>query len=471
MMSDDELKKRLEKDLLESDPAQLIREKKDAERHEDLKKQAKESSEKLGLLLGDLKKEIAKYLSGIPGEISKSVNPGIEGHLKTVLEALNIINDNSISTNGDIINSLSELKEIMKLVSQKELSVTVQAPEAKILDKTKVVHETVVAKATNEILMKILQYTMKQQGEGIIIKNTKPDQAIPTRLVDRTGRDFYDAIGNAIIPGIAGGVPQLPLNTQIPLTSKGVIVRPTVAQDEIRLGRVQGASGWTKFAYADLSAAGGYAPIWASSSTFTYMTTSSTFTISYNNVVDGLGTTGALTLVFFYVDENGEHAIGTHVLGNTGSDVTSFSGLGINRIAVIAGSAGFNADDITVTETTGATVQAVVPAEGSVTQQAIFFCGNNAEGVAKLLSLKAAKPSGGGNAKIEIRGYVRNRLNGTRYEVFRDFINTAVRLDSGLIEPIGFALNSSDILYFEADSDANGVNLIARFSLNHYEFS
>jgi len=264
--------------------------------------------------------------------------------------------------------------------------------------------------------------------------------------------------------------PSAPANQSLRLDADALSVRPTAFQDEVRIGRRPGVTGWTKFGYRDgLTAASGEQTIWDSAGNFTPLTSASTFTVTYNSSTDGEGTTGATALTFFYIDSSGLPATATHTLGNDGSDVTSFSGLGINRIAVSAtGTADKNTNDITVTATTGSTVQAVVSALGSVTQQAIFFVGSNHQAIAKYLWWNLAKP-GGGNALVLIKGYVYSRAVDTFYEVFRVEVDTTVELTGHINEPIGFNLNATDVLFFVADTDTNGANVKLRFSLNEYQ--
>jgi len=239
-------------------------------------------------------------------------------------------------------------------------------------------------------------------------------------------------------------------------------------QDQVRLSKVSGVSGWNKFAYrTGLTAAGGEQTIWSASGNATFLTSASTFTITYNNTTDGLGTTGALQLYFYYINSSGIPTISAHTMGNTGSDVTSFSGLGINRCVVSSnGGATYNTNAITVTATTGGSTQSYIPATQSVTQQAIFFNGTGYTCIAKLLTFSVNVATK--TATILIKGYVYNRQFNTRYEVFRTTIDTAVTLNYTIIDPIGFVLNSTDVLYFVADSSADNVDVNVRFSLNQY---
>lgn len=264
-----------------------------------------------------------------------------------------------------------------------------------------------------------------------------------------------------------------PENLSLALDSDAMNVRPTDFQDEVRIGRRAGVTGWTKFAYrAGLTAANGEESVWNASGNFTILTSASTFTITYNNSTDGLGTTGALTLVFYYIDSSGLPQTTIHTLGNTGSDVTSFSGLGINRVAVSSsGSADVNTNNITITATTGGSTQALIAAGQSVTQQAIFFTGSNHLAVAKLLWINILKISGGASPRVVVRGYIYNRSVSTKYLIFRGDIDTAVSNILEITDPIGFNLNSTDVLYFTADTDTNNTDINLRFSLNQYQLT
>ena len=285
--------------------------------------------------------------------------------------------------------------------------------------------------------------------------------------VDQTFLRLSTYYGNNFVPSSA------PLNQQISRDTDAMAVRPSSFTDEVAIGRRGGVSNFNKFGYrSGLTNAGGEQTIWATTTNFTPMTTASTFTITYNSGTDGLGTTGALTLYFVYIDSDGLKQIGVHVLGNTGSDVTSFSGLGINRCALSSsGSATFNTNDILITETTGGTTQAVIPAGHSTTQQAIFFVDSNSDAVSHFLWINCNKTSGGSSPKVLIKGYVFNRQFETRFEVFRSTVDTGVENTISITDPVGFPLSPTDVLYFIADTDTNATELSIRISLREYKRS
>lgn len=272
--------------------------------------------------------------------------------------------------------------------------------------------------------------------------------------------------GNSFVPANA------PLNQIIGLDQDATFTRTSDFTDEVVIGRRSGVRHFTQFAYrSNLTAANGEETVWAASGNFTPMTSASTFTITYNNASDGSSSNGAKTLYLDYIDSSGLYQTATHTLTATGSDVTSFTGLGINRIAVSSsGSTQTNGAAITVTETSGATVQAYVPASEGVTQQAIFFTDSNSYGVAKFLYFNVNKLAGA-SPKVTVKGYVFNRTVATKFEVFRHTIDSSVENTVVLNEPVGFRLSPADVLYFVADTDQNSTVITLRFSLLEYKIS
>lgn len=262
-----------------------------------------------------------------------------------------------------------------------------------------------------------------------------------------------------------------PLNLSQGLDADAINTRPTIFSDEVVRGKRPGVKHFTKFGHrTGLTAANGEETVWETSGNFTPMTSADTFDIAYNNTTDGLGQNGALTLFIQYIDANGLDAEATHTLSNTGSDTTSFTGLGINRVAVASsGTSQMNTNAITVTDTGGGTTQAIVPALQSVTQQAIYHTATNADAVTKFLWVNVNKLSGGAAPVVLIKGYVFNRTAETRYEIFRELIDTSVENTVSINEPVGFGLSPGDVLYFVADTDRDSTEVTLRFSLIEYQ--
>jgi len=289
------------------------------------------------------------------------------------------------------------------------------------------------------------------------------------RFVNDTGAQTYMRLTTYY--GNNFGPSSHPLNQSIGIDNDAQVVRPNDFADEVVIGRRTGVSHFNKFGYrTGLTASAGEQTIWDTTGNFQVMTTASTFTITYTPASDGSTSTGARTLYFAYVDENGLKQIGLHTLGSSGSDVTSFSGLGINRCAVsVCGSNQTNGAVITITETTGGTTQAVIPAGQGTTQQCIFHTDSNSDAVAKYLYVNTNKLSGGGAPRVTIKGYVFNRQFEIYFEIFRIIIDTNSENTVTIEDPVGFALSPTDVLYFVADTDTNNATVNLRFSLVEYK--
>ena len=304
----------------------------------------------------------------------------------------------------------------------------------------------------------------------------KGPRSFRVRLVNDSGSPTYLRLYTYF--GTYAKEPNAPLNQTIGLDSDATSTRPNSFQDEVRIGRRPGVAGWTKFSHRDgLTASAGPQLVWRhSSNTYTPATSGDTFDIAYDGTsggsTDGAGFTGARTLYFQYIDDNGLPATAVHTLGTDGTDTTSFSGLGINRIAVSSsGSAQQNNAAITVTHTSSGNVMGIIAATAGVTEQAIFHVGSNHDAVAKFLWFNAVKGSGGGSPTVKIAGWVWNRNVATYYRVFESLIDTSVELTQSINEPIGFNLSPADVIYFTADTSQDNVECHLRFSLNEYQRS
>ncbi|NQZ74659.1 MAG: hypothetical protein HRT61_00860 [Ekhidna sp.] len=151
------------------------------------------------------------------------------------------------------------------------------------------------------------------------------------------------------------------------------------------------------------------------------MTTEQTYTIAYNNTTDGATATGARILQFTHIkDVDGviTEVDEIHILGSSGSDVTTFSGLGINRVIVVDfGGDAKNGDDITITATTDGTTQAQIEVGTSVTEQLLYHTPENVNFNMTRFYLTFRKTSGGGVPKLDIRLNSYSRITGGIYNV------------------------------------------------------
>ena len=231
--------------------------------------------------------------------------------------------------------------------------------------------------------------------------------------------------------------------------------RPTHFQEEVVQGYRTGINTLNKFAFRNqIQQLDGEVIIIPDTLTLAnfeagIITTADTLTIAYNNVTDGQGQTGALELTFFHIGADGNEAENTHVLGNTGSDVTTFTTLGVNRVAVsLNGGARANVNDIEITATAGGATQAFIPAGSSVTQQAISHVPLNGDGgVLQYIWLNGNRSTGFLDAQIRFRGYIYNRGVDTRFDVFRYEMDCAVKNVEEYVDPTLFPLNPGDVFY------------------------
>lgn len=242
---------------------------------------------------------------------------------------------------------------------------------------------------------------------------------------------------------------------------------------EVAIGRVPNASNVNKFGHNEDVDTGAWEIIASFGGTFdpttNVITSSQTFTITYDTVTnggDGSAGTGATSLLFTYLDENFLEATAIHALGSDGSDVTSFSGLGINRIVVLSsGSAGYNNNNITVTATTDGTNQAQIPAGMSVTHQCLYHTPINTTLLIYYLYANILKLSGS-SPTVEVKMYSWSRVTLTRYEVAHIKIDTSIENNIKPLDSIPFIFTGREVIWLESLTDQNNTEVEARFSGN-----
>lgn len=247
-------------------------------------------------------------------------------------------------------------------------------------------------------------------------------------------------------------------------------IGPSDYMHNVANGEVEGRSVQNKFGYnSDIDSAlaeviASFGGAWGRDDV---MTTAAALTITYNNTTEGSGsgTTGATQLLITYLDSSNNLVEGVHVLGSTGSDTTSFTCLGVNRVVVIANNgAGWNVNDITLTDSSsGGSVQAMVPAENSVTQQLIFHTPINYNFLVDWLWFNCNKV-GGSSPVVEIIGYSYSRVTDTIYEIFHTALDTAI--DEYIVvnpnEPL--VLGGREVLFFVLSTNTNNTLVRGRFS-------
>jgi len=272
----------------------------------------------------------------------------------------------------------------------------------------------------------------------------------------------------------------VPLGGVVSLDYDSIVTRPTDYFHAVGRGLWQGRTNWVKFGYnPDVDTTTDPEVVWANGAAFgpsTILKSPSTWTITSSSDEDIAGSpssTGAQSLIIYYVGSDGHPASGTVDLAGTGSAVTSFSGYGINRVAVLAsGSTASNVGNITITNTSGGAQAAYLPAGGSVTQQCIFYVGHGYTALINDILLNINKISGGGTPVVTIKGYAYNVLTThTRYELFRHVVDTTVENTVMINKRQPIILNSSDVFWLTAETTADNTVVSARFALTENRIS
>ena len=267
-----------------------------------------------------------------------------------------------------------------------------------------------------------------------------------------------------------------PLDGTVAQDFDATITRPTDFHSEVALNLRQGVTTVNKFGYnlnvntiqeeVIASFGGTFDP------TTDIMTVAQSFTVTFNSSTDGIGNTGALSLLIDYIDGNFELQQAIHVLGPSGSDLTAFTGLGINRIVVLSnGGAGFNNNTITFTATTDGTTQAEIPAESSVTQQCIYHTPINQNFLLEWLYFSPSGASGGffpTSAKLNIKLYSWSRVTSTRYDVANLYLDAGSPNDP-ITTLVPFQIGGREVLYATVTTDTAGTEVSGRFSGELYK--
>ena len=257
-----------------------------------------------------------------------------------------------------------------------------------------------------------------------------------------------------------------PLDSSLAQDFDSISVRPTKFEYESALGRRQGSTTWNKFGYNGSIEIAAAETIWSQGGTFTRLNAASTFTVVSSSTDDVLTTgIGAWNVIIYYIDANRVSQTLVVPLNGTTPVVTVATGLGINRVAVYnSGSSDVNVGNITITATTGGSVQAHVPAGEGTSQQAIFFTQDSHQFLADWLFINVNKTSGGSAPRVAITGWVYSFVSTAKYKIFYDVIDTAIENHIELKPTHPFVVGEKSILYFEASTTANNTVVSIRFS-------
>jgi len=266
-----------------------------------------------------------------------------------------------------------------------------------------------------------------------------------------------------------------PGNLGIQPDGDAIAVRPSDFQEEVALGRRSHILPINLSSHRDdIDIADGEALIIPDNATNVVapITTPTTFDITYDGnlggTTDGAGTTGATDLLFYYLDDNGAYATGTHTLGTDGTDTTTFSGLAVNEVRVIgAGALDHNASPITISATTGGAVLNYLPAEHSLSDVGQYHVATDATAVFHSLFLAANKLSGA-SPIVLFNVWVWDRNAEVEYEIFQYTMDTQSTNVLLYEDSIRVVVPAGAIIWVTASTSNNDTAAEMRMSLNLY---
>lgn len=258
----------------------------------------------------------------------------------------------------------------------------------------------------------------------------------------------------------------IPCDSSMSQDYDAVSVRPTDFTIESALGRRQGISTWSKFGYnSDVDTAAQEVVAEFGGVFDQKLIPGETLSIVSSSTSDDTGGTGATQLVIFGVDENWDEV--TEVIAPDGTTpvTTTNSFIGINRMTIFtSGSSDSNVGKITATASSSGNIMATMPAGEGTTQQMMLYVPRNHQFLATWLYFDAIKSSGGGSPEVTFYGYVYSAVVDSKFEIYRDTIDTGLGDHLQLIPGEPFLVGEKSILWFEAGTSSNNTSVRGRFS-------
>lgn len=254
-----------------------------------------------------------------------------------------------------------------------------------------------------------------------------------------------------------------PINGTLAENFDAIVTRPTDYNTEVAEGKREGVSLWNKFGYND-DIDVGTEVIASWGGTFTPLTTAGTLLISSSSANDTSGGTGCNSIVIFGIDADRNEQIEVVTMNGTSTVNTVSTWLGINRVAMfLCGTGQSNDGAIAILSSVGGATMALMPVNGGVTQQCIFFVPTNHNFIMEWLMINVLNK--GKNAELTVKMWVYSAVSNGKQEVFRVDIDTAVTNEPININPnLPFPITEKTVVWLECTSDTANVILNARFS-------
>ena len=232
---------------------------------------------------------------------------------------------------------------------------------------------------------------------------------------------------------------------------------------EVALNKIDNATLWNKFGYND-DIDIGTEVVWSYGGLFTRLTTASTLSFVSTSSEDN-GGTGASRIVVYGIGSDRLARVEVVTLNGTTPVITTSTWLGINRLSVyLCGTSDSNVGTITATATSNGSIQGQIPATEGTTQQAIFFTQAGYTFLLDLLSININKISGGSSPVCTVKGFVYSFISNSKYEIYRNVIDTSV-VNNVVLTPLApFVVGESSVMWFEVTTNTNNTVANVRFS-------
>jgi hypothetical protein len=191
--------------------------------------------------------------------------------------------------------------------------------------------------------------------------------------------------------------------------------------------------------------------------------TASSYTIEYDQSLEGTGVSGIASIIFDYIGEDYFSGTSIHVLGNTGSDITPFTGFGINsvKIKTTNGYGYKNLADISIYDNGMSSYQALIPTGKGGTNQLIYHVPWYAKLLIENMTFNSIKLIGD-SPKIKINGYVFNRNDSTEIDIFELVMDTNISNDFNYTPEAPLVVDEKEVFYLRATSDTDNTIIRGR---------
>jgi len=175
--------------------------------------------------------------------------------------------------------------------------------------------------------------------------------------------------------------------------------------------------------------------------------------------------TGAWLVAIFGLDADyNEVEELTLVLNGTNTVTSVNSYIAINRCAVsYTGSSNYNVGTISFTQSSSGLKLAEIPAEESITQQAVYTVPAGYSGYLKGLFINTSKTSGGQQPLVEFKLYSYNLSSLTRYNVLNVVNDVADTNSIQVDQPWASLTAEKNTLFLNAATDQNNTRVFGRF--------